>query len=230
MDIRLMKDFEELEGFGEGQQADVEIVEDDEDEEEMRPPQASTLNANDVIYEMEKRGMKSTGFPDTDVDLLQKGFDEEFMRDLEEIRAKRRESKRRAAQQAGMQRRRLIMQQTLQSEQDELARNHQVAQILDIVKDDATDNSLRIDVNSIGARSLAKAMWVNSCITCLDLSSNQLDDHAGKYIARILNRNNVLKKMELDNNQFGPMTCKGFGESLRIIHHLHIYHWILTPL
>ena len=59
-------------------------------------------------------------------------------------------------------------------------------------------------------------MWVNTCITCLDLSSNKLDDHAGAYIARILTRNKTLKKMELDNNEFGQKTLAAFGESLRI--------------
>ena len=48
---------------------------------------------------MEKRSLKSTGFPEIDKDVLQKAFDEEFKRDLEEIKAKRRETKRRQAQQ-----------------------------------------------------------------------------------------------------------------------------------
>jgi len=48
---------------------------------------------------MEKRRLKSTGFPEIDKDVLQKAFDEEFKRDLEEIKAKRRETKRRQAQQ-----------------------------------------------------------------------------------------------------------------------------------
>ena len=76
---------------------------------------------------MGKRAIKSTGFPDTDRDLLQKSFDEEFKRDLEELKAKRRETKRRQAQRDGLQRRRLLMERTLQEEQDELATNYQVS-------------------------------------------------------------------------------------------------------
>ena len=118
MDVKLMKDFEEMEGSLDGPSNSSDVVEEDDDDEDFRPAQAASLNSADIFYEMEKRGLKSTGFPDTDIEMLQNAFNEEFTRDLEAIRAQRRESKRRAAQQAGMQRRRMIMQQTLQEEQD----------------------------------------------------------------------------------------------------------------
>jgi len=57
-------------------------------------------------------------------------------------------------------------------------------------------------------------MWANNTIICLDLSSNELNDHSGSYIARILKRNFTLKKLELCNNNFGSRTCAAFGESL----------------
>ena len=164
---------------------------------------------------MDARGLKSTGFPDTDRDILQKAFDEEFKNDLEAARERKRESKRRAAQQAGLQKRRMLMEQTLQEEQDELAKNHQVSLMIDLIKDNAANTSLRIDVNSVTARCLAKAFWSNSTITCLDLSSNDLNDHAGSYLARVLKRNNTLRKIELDNNKLGPKSAVAFGESLK---------------
>ena len=54
-----------------------------------------------MIYQLEKRGIKSTGFPEIDRDRLQKEFDEEFKRDLEFEKARRKEVKRRALQQEG---------------------------------------------------------------------------------------------------------------------------------
>ena len=63
---------------------------------------------------MEKRNLKSTGFPDTDREILQRAFNEEFFLKLDEERAKLKERRRRAAQQAGLQRRRMLMEQTLQ--------------------------------------------------------------------------------------------------------------------
>ena len=130
------------------------------------------------------------------------------------MRAKRKEKQRKAAQQLGLQRRRMLMEKTLQEEQDELAKSHQVSLMIDQVKDNLVKASLRIEVNSITARSLAKAMWVNDTITCLDLSSIDLNDHAGCYLARILKHNNTLRKIELDNNKLGPKACFAFGESL----------------
>lgn len=167
-------------------------------------------------FQMEHRGLKTTGFPDTDREILQKAFDEEFKNSLEEARAKRRENRRRAAQQAGLQKRRMLMERTLQEEQDELARNHQVAMMIELIKENMVEGSIRMDVNSISARSLAKSMWTNSTITCLDLSSNQLNDHSGAYLARILKKNNSLKKIELDNNLLGPHSCMAFGNSLKV--------------
>ena len=106
------------------------------------------------------------------------------------------------------------MEKTLQEEQDEVARNYQVQTTIEMIKENMVDSSLRLDINSVCARSLAKAMWANSTITCLDLSSNALDDHGGAYLARILKRNRSIVKLELDNNQLGPATCRAFGESL----------------
>jgi hypothetical protein len=145
---------------------------------------------------------------------LQKAFDEEFRNNLEDMKAKKREKLKKQAQQLGLQKRRMLMEKTLQEEQDEIARNHQIGMMIELVKDNAIGSSLRINVNSISARSLAKAMWVNDTITCLDLSSNDLNDHSGTYLARILKRNVTLKKLELDNNNLGPKSCHAFGEAL----------------
>ncbi len=133
-----------------------------------------------------------------------------------DLKAKRREMKRRQAQAEGLQRRRLLMEKTLQEEQDELAKDYQIQTRIDFIKENMVGDYLRIDVNSITARSLAKAMWSNSTITCLDVSSNGLNDHAGSYIARILKRNKTLLKIEINNNELGSVTCKAFGEALQV--------------
>ena len=126
-----MKDFEELEGL-QDQATEEVVIDDDEDDGSFRPANAMTLTSADVYIEMDRRALKSSGFIDSDKEMLQKAFDEEFKRDLEDLKAKRREMKRRQAQQEGLQRRRLLMEKTLQEEQDELARNYQVRHMLDI--------------------------------------------------------------------------------------------------
>lgn len=165
---------------------------------------------------MDKRSLQTTGFQDSDREILQKAFDEDFKQDLEAARARRREAKRRSARQAGLQRRRMHMERLLQEEEDNLAKNQQTALLVSLVKADKLESSLRVDINSLGCRSLAKALWDNETITCLDLSNNNLNDHAGTYLARILKRNKTIAKLELDNNQLGPATCQAFSEALKV--------------
>ena len=165
---------------------------------------------------MDKRGLQSTGFQDSDREILQKAFDEDFKQDLEVARARRKEAKRRSARQAGLQRRRMLMERLLQEEEDNLAKNSQTALLASLIKANKLDPSLRVQTNSIGCRTIAKALWDNTTITCLDLSSNDLNDHSGTYLARILKRNNTIAKLELDNNQLGPNTCQAFSESLKV--------------
>ena len=167
------------------------------------------------LLQMEKRSLKSTGFPDTDREILQKAFNQEFMAKLDQERAESKERKRRAAQQAGLHRRLMLMEETLKEEQDALAADHQVGIMIDLIKQNIVKQSIRIDLNSITARSLAKAMLMNNTITCLELSSHNLNDHAGSYIARTLIRNTTLKKIELDNNNLGIKSLLAFGESLK---------------
>lgn len=222
MDMNLMRDFEDFEGNAESEGTDkvnsnsAAAVEEEEDDDELRPINCASLPSADIFGELEKRNIKSTGFPDTDREILQKAFDEEFKNSLEEMKIKRREAKRRAQLQAGLQKRRMLMEKTLQEEQDALAKNHQLSLMLEMVRENMVQSAIRLDLDSISARVLAKAMWANNTVTCLDLSSNHLNDHAGSYLARIIKRNFSLKKLELDNNNFGVRTCAAFGESLKI--------------
>lgn len=165
---------------------------------------------------MQRFGLKPSGFRDTDNSMLQKALDEDFKQRQEEMKAKKREKQRKAAQQLGLQKRRMQMERALQEEQDELAKDHQISMLIDLIKENQVGESLRVDVNSVTARCLAKALWVNDTVTCLDLSNNNLNDHAGTYLARVLKRNNTLKKLELDNNKLGPKSAAAFGEALMV--------------
>lgn len=211
-----MQEYEEFEGLR-GVAVDISNIPIDEDDDAAlgAPEDATKLMPSEVFSQLEKRGLKTSGFQDIDVDVLQRAFDEEFKNELEQRRAKRREQLRKDAQQRGLRQRRLDMERSLQEEQDELAKNHQIGRMIEMIKENSMGSSLRINVSSISARSLAKAMWINDTITCLDLSSNDLNDHAGAYLARILKRNSTLKKLELDNNRLGSKACAAFGESLQ---------------
>lgn len=229
-DAKLMSDWEEMEGLA-NQAIDDSLLEiDDDNDDTLKPINAASMSTADLYIEMEARKMVSTGFADSDREKLQIALNNEFQDKLEEKKAERRNIKRRQIQQANLKKRRQLMEQTLQEEQEELAKNHQVAMMIDLVKDNMTADTVKIEVNSISARSLAKAMWANNTITCLDLSNNGINDHGGSYLARILKRNNTLKKIELDNNNLGPKTCAAFGESLKINTSLRCLNLDSNPL
>jgi hypothetical protein len=215
-----MREFEELEGIVEQyvEETSSTVVDDKDDEDVLlsKPLQASALPSTDVYQELNNRGIAQSGFLDQDKDKLQAAYDKEYALALEKARQQRRDNRRRAAQQAGLQKRRLLMEKSLQEEQDELASNHQLAMMFEMIKDDVIRGSLRMDVSSVSCRALAKALWGNTTITCLDLSSNNLNDHAGAYLARILKKNSTLRKLELDNNNLGPNSVLAFGNSLKV--------------
>jgi hypothetical protein len=215
--MKLMSDWEEMEGL---QENFDDLKFDDKDlEDEVQKyaaPKASQLDPNVVTTTLIEKGVKPSGFNDENIIMLQEIFDKESKIQEEQIRLQRLEDKKKAAQQKGLQKKRMDMEQKLSEEIDELAKNYQVSSMIDCVIQNKNIQTLRLDINSISARALAKAMWANHTIICLDLSSNNLNDNAGMYIARILKRNNIIKKMELDNNLFGIFTAKAFAESLLI--------------
>lgn len=108
------------------------------------------------------------------------------------------------------------MERTLFEEEMELTKNFQLAKILESIKLSQTSSLLKVDVNSISCRSLAKSLRDNKSITYLDISNNNLDDHAGAYIGRILKYNNTIKHLELDNNNFANDTIIAIGEALKV--------------
>ena len=214
-DSILMSEFEELEGLKD-QDNTQEDLDGDEDDADFKPVQASSLTADDRTYEMSRRDLKSTGFANTDCELLQKAFDAEFLADVEDAKARRREAKKRAQLQASLQKRRALMERTLFEEEMELTKNFLLAKIFESIKLSQTNSLLKVDVNSISCRSLAKSLRDNNTITYLDISNNNLDDHAGAYIGRILKYNNTIKHLELDNNNFASDTIVAIGETLKI--------------
>lgn len=108
------------------------------------------------------------------------------------------ERKARAQKQERMQRKRLLHEQQLKEEHDEVENDPRVKAWLDMIHKNVTNSSARIVVNSITARVLAQALWDNQSLVTLGLSRNGLDDYAGLRLGRMLKRNTSLKKLELD--------------------------------
>lgn len=215
MALQAEEDFDDLEEELLGNVDLPQAKEDDDEEMEIKPIQASQLSNNDLMMELERVGIKGTGFEAEDQRLLQAVYDSEHANYVEEQKKKRREAKARLLKQQRMQRKRLIQEQQLKEEHEEVEKDPRIKSWLGMIRQNLTNTSARVEVNSITARVLAQSLWDNSSLTCLDLSRNDLDDFAGLRLGRALKRNNALKKLELDTNRLGPKTCIAFGDSLK---------------
>lgn len=114
-----------------------------------------------------------------------------------------------------MLRRKLIQEQRDKQETDEIQNNPTIQGWLGSMKQNSTHESARIEVNSVTARVIAKAMRNNASLLCLDLSRNNLDNLAGWCIGRMLRKNSTLIKLELDSNNLGSRACGAIGEALK---------------
>jgi len=184
------------------------------DPDQMPAMDAFRLQTDELMQELEKRGVKPKGFFMDDAKTLQKFLDQEHQEYMEQLLQQREEQKEKLAAQAGMIRRKRLVEKQLKEEVVAVQQDHRIEYWLTLVKSDSTPSQARIELSSITARCLAKAMWNNSSLVNLDLSRNDLDDKAGAFLARMLKNNEVLANLELESNNLGPVSFKTFGESL----------------
>ena len=102
----------------------------------------------------------------------------------------------------------LLVQNEIFEEEKEISTNPRLSEWFRLITTKSCPLDCRIEINSITARALAKALiWDDCQIKSLDLSNLGLSDKAGCYISRALKNNKTLVKLELDGNQLGPNTC-----------------------
>lgn len=187
-----------------------------DDDDDYVPPRklASEMNHNELMAQLKERGAPIKGFEDEDAETLQKFLDVEYEEELEQKRAERREAKALAAKQAGLQKRRLLMETLIQEETIEIEKDNRIEFWLELIKNNSSPTTARINLNAITSRSLAKAIFNTSSIVALDVSRMNLPDKAGAYLCRALRNNRSIIKLDLESNKFGPLTCSTLSESL----------------
>ena len=127
-----------------------------EEEEEFKPMDAFQLTSDELMAELERKGIRAKGFQADDAKTLQAVYDSEHEDYVVRARKEAAEKRARAAKQAGLQRKRMLEKQ-LREEQEECAKDSQMETWLIMVRQDSTTSSARISVNSITCRALAKA-------------------------------------------------------------------------
>lgn len=185
-----------------------------EDDADFKPPDASQLSAKQMIEELERRGLKPTGFPADDARLLQKAFDAEFEAHREDMMKERAEAARRKKIEEENRRREQFLSQQRGEEEAALAADPYAAFTLDLIKRSATPPELCPRMAPIAARALVKCLGDNTSLVSLDLSNMSLGDDVGTELARALRSNRTLRRLELDHNKFGPVTAAAFADLL----------------
>uniref|UniRef100_A0A7S1GBD9 Uncharacterized protein n=1 Tax=Bicosoecida sp. CB-2014 TaxID=1486930 RepID=A0A7S1GBD9_9STRA len=183
-------------------------------------PQASDLSQKALRDELEKRGIKPTGFPADDIRLLQARFDQEWAAEKQERDAKRfAAQQRKQAEEAELRKRRLLERQRAE-EEDAVNSDARVRFWIDLVKDNATPADTVLRVSPVATRAFAKALRDNTSLVTLDLCRCELKDDVGIELAKVLMTNASLRKVELGDNLLGPPTAAAMGEALSGNHSL----------
>lgn len=185
------------------------------DLQDSQPRDALRLTNDELNAELEMRGEKPKGFFTDDAKVLQKYFDVEHEEYLAKQMKERAEQQEKLAAQAGLIRRKRLVEKQLKEELLAIQRDRRAEHWLALVRGDATPPQARVELGSVAARCLAKALWGNGSLVSLDLSRNGLDDKAGAFVARALRRNGALVNLELVSNHLGPVTFATFGGSLK---------------
>ena len=192
---------------------------------------AASLTAVDVKAELQRRGLQPKGFYSDNVGLLQKAINDEYESSIEKKRQELKDLRIAEAKKSKVQREIALIQTMIHEEKGEIMNDPCLSEWFRMIGEKSCPLVCRIDgLTNITARSLSKALWTDDRITSLDVSKLQLSDKAGASLARVLRNNTSLKKLEMDENQFGRETCKVLAESLLINNTLKSLSFASNPL
>lgn len=186
----------------------------DEEEAVVHKLNASALLLNDLLTEMENRGLQPRGFFEDDAKVLQAEFDKEHESYVQSKRREMVEAREIEAKQAIIQNRKMTMDTQMKEERQALQKDRRFQKELGLIANGKCKPHLRIEVNDITIRCIAKAVWQYNNIRSLDVSNMDLSDLSGSFICRSLRNNRSIEKLELGGNNFGKKTCFSLADSL----------------
>lgn len=179
------------------------------------PPNARDLSSKALVEEMEKRGLRPSGFADEDIKCLQKAFDLEWEGEKEE-RIRQRESAllKKKQEEEAMRLQRYIEKQN-REEEDALSNDADANFMLELIRSNRAPETLILRNPNNVIRALIKALRTNQNVKRLDFIGCDLTDDVGAEIGILLRENKTIEKICLDHNSLGPLTCYAIAAGLQ---------------
>lgn len=179
------------------------------------PPNAKDLSSKALVEEMEKRGMRPSGFPDEDIKALQKAFDSEWEGEKEERIRQREDALLKKKQEEEAMRLQRYSEKQLREEEDAMLNDPDAAFMLKLIQDNRAPETLILRGSNSVIRCLIKALGDNQNVKRLDLIGCGLTDDVGAEIGNLLRENSTIQKICLDHNSLGPLSCLAIAAGLR---------------
>lgn len=153
---------------------------------DIRAPQASELSAKQLVEELERRGIKPTGFPEDDIKKLQRALDDEFDAEKEErVRARKDalEKKRQEEEALLLQR---FLEKCAREEAEALEEDGRAAFFADLARHNATPTELIFRSSPNAVRAFVKTLGACTSLQYLDLCNSSLADDVGAEVSLFL--------------------------------------------
>lgn len=172
-------------------------------------PIAASLSAKQLQDELDRRGLRPTGFTTQDARLLQGYLDAEYDAEVDSHRL------RKAEIDANRKRDRELAAETERLERESAEEKTAVSNDttldgwINLVSTDAGPEHMTIrGVIPAGIRAFVKALAAsgNTTLRSLDMCRCGLGDDVGTCLGALLSANSALRRLELDGNCLGPMT------------------------
>lgn len=178
---------------------------------------SQSLSLQEILDQLQVRGIVSYGFFAEDSKLLQEAIDEEYRQHREAKCREYEQTKEQRLAQANERRRQKIIDLELERERRVLEDDSQLKHTLRQIVTGKGAAIIRVDTSrtNLVARPLAFALCSTECNICsLDLSQTGMSDSVGAYLCRALGRNYSIRRLDLGNNEIGPRALCVLADSL----------------
>lgn len=149
---------------------------------DMQPPQASELSAKQLVEELERRGLKPTGFPEDDIKKLQKALNEEFESEKEERMRQRREALEKRRQEEEALRLQRFLEKSAREEAEALQADPRAAFLADLARHNATPAEMVLRAAPNAVRAFVKVLTTCTTLHYLDMCNSKLGDDVGAEV------------------------------------------------